>query len=230
MRKTLGDLTRRPEERKVAITSPQLDKQGHIKRNQSRSVNRSPEVQSAVLEWLLSFDGGMTTKSFEAQIIRLDADDDKAMQQLQMSRGKRILSNPPRIKPPKLETDIIQALAQNSAIAIEAASGRKRIEKFISNCPEIGTYILDMNELASEYIDYSNRGKAGQIIHDSKRAEVLIILGLDRPISLAYHIRDTLYQIVALRLKDGNKYTLSTWNYTHDWYMPEVKDLLIHYS
>jgi hypothetical protein len=229
MKKTLEDLKRNtiPEQ---PIMKPQTDKQMFAKHGMIKSVGRSEAVRFAVLDWLLSFQGGITSKALEAQVIRLDADDNKAIQQLELSRGKRILANPPREKPPKLETEIIDALEKNNSVAVEASRGRKLIESFIKDCTQIGTYTLDINELALEYVDYNHKGRAGEIIHEASRAEVLIILGLEKPISLAYHLRDTIFQIIAVREKDQSKYTLSTWNYTHGWYMPEVEKLLTHYS
>lgn len=230
MRKTLEDLTRKSDIKPIVQIQPQTDKQLHIKRNMVKSVNRSEEVKLAIIDWLLSFTGGITSKALEAQVLRLDENDNKSIQQLANSKGKRILANPPREKPPKLAIEIVEALEQYHAVAIEASSGKKQIELFLEDCPEIGTYILDINELVLEYVDYSHRGKAGEIIHESSRADVLIILGLEKPISLAYHIRDTIYQILSVRAKDSTKYTLSTWNYTHGWYMPDVEKALKIYS
>lgn len=230
MRKDFSDLTRKSDRVQPVIQTTEEDRQIFIKRNLVKSLDRSEQVRAAVLEWLLSFNGGITTKAYKAQMVRLDQDDTKALQQLELSSKRRTLANPPRVKPPKLTTDIITALEQHNSIAIEASSGRKLIEKFMDSCPEVGTYILDMNELVLEYVDYSHRGKAGDIIHQSNRADILIILGLEKPISLAYHIRDTLFQILSVRSKDADKYTISTWNYTHGWYMPDVKDSLEHYS
>jgi len=229
MKKTLADLTRRSQP-SITLIQPQTDKQLFIKRNLVKSVDRSEKVKEAIIDWLLSFTGGITSKAFEAQVVRLDTDDERAIQQLKNSRGKRVLANPPRIKPPKLEIELVDALAEHNAVAIEASSGRKQIEAFLKDCPELGTYVLDVNELAIEYVDYNHRGRAGSIIHEATRADVLFILGLEKPISLAYHIRDTLFQILSVRSKDSNKYTLSTWNYTHGWYMPEVEKLFQIYS
>ena len=229
MRKDFTDLTRR-QTPTIVQAIPETNKQVFIKKNLAKSCGRTDIVAKAILEWLLSFETGITSKAFTAQIIRLDANDEKAVQQLESSKGKRTLSNPSRIKPPKLEEEIVTVLEEHNAIAIEASTGRKLIEEFLRDCPEIGTYILDMNELVLEYVDYSHRGKAGGIIHEANRADILIILGLEKPISLAYHIRDILYSIASVRAKDKNKYTITTWNYTHEWYIPDFKNLFMHYS
>ena len=229
MKKDFSDL-KRIEPRQMDITDQKLDRQVFIKRNLANSIDRSVTVIQAVADWLLSFPTGITTVSFKAQVQRLDSDDTKAIQQLSLSKGKRTLSNPPREKPPKLKVEIVEALEVSNSVAIEAASGRKLIEEFLKDCPQIGTYVLDVNELVLEYVDYTHRGKAGDIIHEASRAELLIILGLEKPISLAYHIRDTLFQIVSVRAKDKGKYTISTWNYTHSWYIPDYEKQFTIYS
>lgn len=230
MKRTLSDLARE------TIIKPEAQRaddgkirQISIKKKLVASVDRSNLVLEGIMEWVLSFPSGMTKQDFTAQIIRLDGEDGKAIEQLTKSKGKRVLVNPPRIKPPKLTAEVIEALERNNAIAIEASSGRKVIEEFLESCPETGTYELDVNELVLEYVDYSHRGKAGEIISRANRAEILIILGLEKPISLAYHIRDTLFQIASVRAKDKGKYTITTWNYTHEWYMPDFKKQFTHY-
>ena len=229
MKKDFSDL-KRPEPKPIEITDQKSDRQVFIKRNMAKSIDRSTMVIQAIVDWLLSFPTGITTTAFKAQIQRLDSEDSKAIQQLSLSKGKRTLSNPPREKPPKLDKELIEALEELNLIAIEAASGRKLIEEFMKDCPQIGIYVLDVNELVLEYVDYTHRGKAGEIIHEANRAEILIVLGLEKPISLAYHIRDTLFQIASVRAKNKAKYTISTWNYTHGWYIPDYEKLFKIYS
>lgn len=228
MKRGLNDLTRSPAP--VVPIQTEANKQIFIKRNLAKSVNRDIAVVNAIADWLLSFEGGITSKAFKDQLVGLEKDDAKAIEQLKASAGKRRITKSLRQKPPKLTGEIVDELEKHNAIAIEAKAGRNKIEEFLDDCPEIGTYILDINELILEYVDYAHRGKAGDIIHNSTRADILVILGLEKPIALPYHIKDTLYQILSVRSKDEEKYTVSTWNYTHEWYISEVKQLLTHYS
>ncbi len=206
------------------------DKYIRTKRAWALSLDRAAPVKQALEDWLLSFNGGMTKKDFQAQLCKLHSDDAKAIKQLEESKGKRVIRQAPRDKPPKLEIKLITALAQYKMIAIEGKSGKNLIDNFLSTLSPAGVYILDVNELILEYVDYQHRGKAGEIIEAANRADVLIIEGLEKPISLAYHIKDTLYQLAAVRKKDKDKYTVSTWNYTHAWYISEYAEIFTHFS
>lgn len=209
---------------------PTEDRQLFIARNLANSLDRSAEVKQAVVEWLLSFQGAMSRKEFERQLPKLNYDDAKALLQLSNSKGKRTLQQLPREKPPKLEGTIISELVRYKLVAIEGAKGKKAIESFLADLPPGGVYILDVNELILEYVDYQHRGKAGDIIAAANRADILVIEGLEKPISLAYHIKDTLYQLAAVRKKAEDKYTVSTYNCTHTWYIPEYAELFQHFS
>ncbi|MCM1322830.1 MAG: hypothetical protein NC218_01455 [Acetobacter sp.] len=228
----MKDFTKLPPRPPAPLPTPEkTDKYIFSKKAWAKSITRSPAVQQAVEDWLLSFKGGMAKKDFESQLCKLHADDEKAIKQLSDSNGKRIIRQAPRDKPPKLQTDVITALATYKSVAIEANSGKKAIEAFLDSLQNTtGVYILDVNELILEYTDYQHRGKAGEIIEAANRADILVIEGLEKPIALAYHIKDTLYQLAAVRHKKDRKYTLSTWNYTHEWYIPEYKELFTHFS
>lgn len=228
----MKDFTSLPARTPQPLPAPKTeDRQLFIKRNLANGAERSEQVREAILQWLLSFNGGMTKKEFTTQLCKLDSDDTKAIKQLQSSLNKRTIKPVPREKPPKIAlNEILPTLATRYSIAIEAQAGKKLIEKFLSTLPEAGVYILDVNELILEYTDYQHRGKAGEIIEAANRATVLVIEGLEKPIALAYHIKDTLYQLAAVRKKDKEKFTLSTWNYTHAWYIPEYAEMFTHYS
>lgn len=236
--KNFIDIASRPSAPPVSTepakkSSPRLaaqdnDKQIFIKRQLACTLERTSAVQTAVLDWLKSFASGMSKEQFMLQCSKLDVDDNKALQQLRLSTGGRLI----RLLPsPKLTAPIIDVLASYRAVAIEAAAGRKTIETFIDDLPTAGgVYILDVNELILEYVDYQHRGKAGEIIEQANRASILAIMGLEKPIALAYHIKDTLFQLAAVRKKDPDKYTVTTWNYTHAWYIPEFAKEFTHFS
>lgn len=223
-----GDLPRRPT--RSIETSLDNDRQVFIKRNLANGLDRSEAVRQAALQWLLSFPSGMSKKDFQLQMVKLSDDDKLAMEQFVNSTGKRTLKQVPRQKPPKLDTDIYTALAKYQSVILEMAEGKKEIDKFLKTVPKGGLYVLDVNELILEYTDYQHRGRAGEIIEAANRANILVVMGLQKSISLAYHMRDTLYQIAAVRKKDPDKYTLSTWNYTHAWFIPDYGNLFTIFS
>lgn len=216
------------------LPSPKLEaeeKTYFVKRALAWGVDRSEPVRQAIFEWLLSFEGVILKKTFVNQLCRLEQDDEVALKQLSRSKGKRVIQLPPRQKPPKVELkNIAYELTQHNFVMIEGHSGAALINKFKSTLPDLGTYVLDMNELVLEYVDYQHRGRAGDIIEQASRADVLFIMGLEKPIALAYHIKDTLYQLVSVRAKQKDKYTVSTWNYTHEWYIPDYSKFFTHFS
>lgn len=213
------------------VETPQYDpRQLAIKRNLAKGLDRSDAIKEAVYQWLVSMNGGMNKKTFSLQMVKLSNDDEIALKQLADSKGSRTLKQAPRKIPPKLDTDIYTALADYHSVAIEMYAGKKIIDKFINETPKGGLYVLDVNELILEYVDYQHRGRAGEIIEAATRASILVVTGLQKSISMAYHIRDTLYQIASVRAKDPNKYTLSTWNYTHMWFIPDYGNLFTIFS
>ena len=173
----------------------------------------------------------MLKKTFTNQLCRLEQDDTVALKQLSDSKGKRVIRLPPRQRPPKIALrNIAFELTQHNFVIIEGQTGRDLINKFRSTLPDLGTYVLDMNELVLEYVDYQHRGRAGDIIESANRADVLFIMGLEKSIALPYHIKDTLYQLASVRAKQKDKYTISTWNFTHEWYIPDYSKFFTHFS
>lgn len=226
----MKDFTDLPSRPPAPLAKPSEDRQFFIKRNLANTAERSPEVIAAIFDWLTSFPSGITKKEFTNQLCKLDKDDEKAIKQLQDSKNKRTIKPIPRQKPPKLEISVLKALGLYHFVAIEGQSGRKFIDKFLDTIPEGGVYILDVNELILEYTDYQHRGRAGEIIEAANHSSILVVEGLEKPIALAYHIKDTLFQLVSVRKKDKDKYTLSTWNYTHAWYISEYGEFFTHFS
>ena len=226
----MKDFTKLPKRQPIQTPpQPVVGNQIFIARSLASSVNRSPQIVQAIVDWLMSFQGAMSKQVFNKQMCKLSNDDDKALRQLQDSHGKRVLAQVPREKPPKLTIPIMQALAEYTMVAIEGNLGKRAITKFLDTLSPVGVYILNVNELILEYTDYQHRGRAGDIIEQANRADVLVIEGLEKPIALAYHIKDTLFQLAEVRSR-ANKYTLSTYNYTHDWYIPEYKKMFKHFS
>ena len=228
----MKDFTQLTRKAPVSLVSQQAkeEKEFFVKRSLARSINRDPDVQEAVLSWLTSFQGAMSKEQFNKQLCKLSVKNSEALTQLEKSKGRRVIQNVPREKPPKMPAPIIDLLAKYNSVAIEAAAGRKAIDDFLKTLPPSGIYILDVNELILEYTDYQHRGKAGEIIDAAHKASILVIEGLEKPIALAYHIKDTLFQLASVRRKDKDKYTLSTWNYTHKWYISEYIEYFTLFS
>lgn len=206
------------------------DKQIYIKRNLANQLDYCETVRKAVLDWLLSFPGGITKKDFQLQLVKLDKDPEKAISQLQRSKGYRSIRQVEREKPPKLEVPVIDALAQDNLIAIEGAKGRKAILDFLQDLPPSGVYILDVPELLLEYTDLHHKGASAQMIEQSNKASILVITGLEKPVGLPFHIREVLTQLAQVRSRYPDKFTLSTYNYTHTWFIPEYATYFKHYS
>lgn len=206
------------------------DKQLYIKRNLVDQLDYKPDVKQAVLDWLLSFPGGITKKDFQLQLVKLDSDPEKAISQLQKSKGYRSIRQVEREKPPKLEVPVIDALAQDNLIAIEGARGKKAILDFLQEISSSGVYILDVPELLLEYTDFHHKGTSAQMIEKSNKASILVITGLEKPVGLPFHIREVLTQLAQVRSRYQDKFTLSTYNYTHTWFIPEYATYFKHYS
>lgn len=206
------------------------DKQLYIKRNLVDQLDYKPDVKQAVLDWLLSFPGGITKKDFQLQLVKLDKDPEKAISQLQKSKGYRTIRQVEREKPPKLEVPVIDALAQDNLIAIEGARGKKAILDFLQEISSSGVYILDVPELLLEYTDFHHKGTSAQMIEKSNKASILVITGLEKPVGLPFHIREVLTQLAQVRSRYQDKFTLSTYNYTHTWFIPEYATYFKHYS
>lgn len=206
------------------------DKQLYIKRNLVDQLDYKPDVKQAVLDWLLSFPGGITKKDFQLQLVKLDKDPEKAISQLEKSKGYRTIRQVEREKPPKLEVPVIDALAQDNLIAIEGARGKKAILDFLQEISSSGVYILDVPELLLEYTDFHHKGTSAQMIEKSNKASILVITGLEKPVGLPFHIREVLTQLAQVRSRYQDKFTLSTYNYTHTWFIPEYATYFKHYS
>lgn len=228
----MKDFTQLTRKTPAPVVSQQdkQDKEFFVKRSLARSIDKAPEIQEAVLQWLMSFQGAISKEQFTKQICKLSNKDSEALSQLDKSKGRRVLQNVPREKPPKLPAPLLDVLAKYHSVAVEAAAGRKAIEQSLATLPPSGIYILDVNELILEYTDYKHRGRAGEIIDAAHKASILVLEGLEKPIALAYHIKDTLFQLASVRRKDPDKYTLSTWNYTHKWYIPEYIEYFTLFS
>lgn len=205
----------RPIERKE-IPKPAVDNSTFIKRNLMKSVDRSKEVRDAVEKWLFSFDGAMTKKVFEYQMKRLDFDDEVALAQLERAHGRRVIPLPPPPKLPKMEKSLIEHMVEDMYVAIRGRGYKKVIRDAVKELKQFGTvYVLSVEELIVEFKSYNEKGASPHMIEQAIDADFLIIVDLEMPIHLEWHIREAIDRIGRLREKN-KKPIISTWNRFND--------------
>lgn len=201
----------KPIERKE-VQKPAVDNADFVKRNLMKSVDRSKEVRDAVERWLYSFDGAITKKVFDHQMKRLDFDDEKALAQLERAVGRRVIPLPPPPKPPKMEKSLLEHMVDDTYVAITGKNHKRVIREAVKELKQFGTvYVLSVEELIVEFKSYDEKGASPHMIEQAIDADFLIIVDLEMPIHLEWHIREAIDRIGRLREKD-KKPIISTWN------------------
>lgn len=201
----------KPIERKE-VEKPAVNNAEFIKRNLMKSVDRVKEVRDAVERWLYSFDGAITKKVFAHQMKRLDFDDEKALAQLERAIGRRTIPLPPPPKPPKMVKTLLEHMVDDIYVAITGKNHKRVIREAVKELKQFGTlYVLSVEELIVEFKSYGEKGASPHMIEQAIDSDFLIIVDLEMPIHLEWHIREAIDRIGRLREKD-KKPIISTWN------------------
>ena len=199
-----------PIERKEVVR-PVADGSQFIKDNMMKSVNRNEQVRQAVREWLFSFEGGMTRKAFDQQMKRLDFDDDIAISQLAKADGRRVIPLPPPPEMPKLEKPLIEQMVEDSYVAVYGRKFKEAIHDAVKDLKTCGSvYVLQVEHLLLEFVDYEHRGKSADMIQSALDADFLIIVDLEMPIHLTWHVHEAISRIGRMRA-EAKKPIISTW-------------------
>lgn len=202
------------EQKKVEIKEverPKTDNSEFIKNNLMKSVDRSKEVRDAVREWVFSFDGAITKTVFEHQMKRLNFEDEVALAQLERAIGRRTIPLPPAPRMPKLEGSIVTPMVEYLYVAITGKRVRPVIKEAYKELQKYGdVYVLSVEELIVEFKNYQEKGKSPQMIEKAIETDFLIIVDLEMPIHLEWHIREAIDRIGRLREK-SKKPIISTW-------------------
>ena len=213
----------KPEQK--IVEKPIVDNAEFIKRNLMKSVQRTGAVYNAIADWLFSFEGGITKKLFDAQMKRLDWDDEKALEQLSRAKGKRTIPLAPAPKMPKLEGTLIEKMLEEKYVAVYGRKFKPAIKELVSQLKECGTvYVLQVEELILQFKDYEHKGSSPQMIDSAIGADFLVIVDLEMPIHIEWHIHEALNRIGRKRF-EAKKPIVSTWCRFND-----VNDFFSHFK
>lgn len=198
-----------------STAKPQKGNAAFIKRNLMMTVTREtlvPEIE----KWLYSFEGAVTRAVFDSQMRRLNFDDEIAKDQLEKAIGKRTIPLPPPPKNPPLERPLAELILETPFIALRGRYFKDKIREAVKVLKTCGVlYVLPVEELIQEFKSYEDKGKAPQMIDAAIDADFLIVVDLEMPIHLEWHIREAIERIGRLRTKKKAP-IISTWNRFND--------------
>ena len=204
-----------PVERKEP-ERPVVDNAAFIKRNLMKSVDRNPEVYKAVEDWLFSFVGGISKVSFQAQLKRLDWNDEVALSQLEKAKGRRVIPLPPPPKMPALPKPLVEQMLEDTYVAVYGRKFKPAIKEVVAQLKECGNvFVLQMEDLILQFKDYYNKGKSPQMIEQAIECDFLVIVDLEMTIHLEWHIVEAIERIGRMR-EAKQKPIISTWNRYND--------------
>lgn len=198
---------------RVEVQAPVIDNSVYIKRNLLKGVNRSEAVIQAIEGWLMSFTGAISKEVFQHQMKRLDWDDSKALSQLKLAtdRKSRVIPLTPPEKKPKLAQSLIAQMAEDTYVAIYGRKFKKAVKEVVSQLRDCGdVYVLEIEQLILNFKSYEDKGQAPQMIDRAVNCDFLVIVDLEMPIHLEWHIREAIERIGRLR-EASKKPIISTW-------------------
>lgn len=197
-------------------TRPEYDSSQFVKLNLMKSVDRSTAIRDAVQSWLFSFDGGITKAAFEHQMKRLDYDDEIAFSQLERAKGRRTIPLPPPPKKPRLEGTLVEQMLEDTYVAVFGRKFKPEIKASRQALQECGeTYVLSVEDLILQFKSYDDKGSSPHMIEKAIEADFLIVVDLEMPIHIEWHIHEALNRILRKR-KELKKPIISTWNRFND--------------
>ena len=182
-----------------------------IKVRMVQGLTRSERIRKLVEDWITSFRGGITKVAYDSQIKRLDYDDDIAETQLQRAMGKRVIPLPPPPEKPRLTKPLLEQMVEDKYVAVYGRKFKPAIKEVVKQLKECGTvYVLEVESLIIEFKSFDDKGKSPHMIEDAIDADFLVIVDLEMPIHLEWHIREAIERI-GRRREEANKPIISTW-------------------
>ena len=187
------------------------DSSEFIKRNLMKSVTRSDKVRDAVEKWLFSWEGAISKDVFSHQMKRLDWDDDKAIQQLLDGMGRRIIPLPKPEKHEPLNCSLVEKMLSDTYVAVHGRGFKKAIKQAVSELKTCGqVYVLQVEEFILQFKGFEDKGRAPEMIDKAIEADFLVIVDLEMPIHLEWHISEAISRI-GRRREAHKKPIISTW-------------------
>jgi hypothetical protein len=182
-----------------------------IKVRMVQGLNRSEEIRKLVEDWIVSFRGGITKAAYDQQMKRLDYDDAIAATQLAIAKGRRTIPLPPPPKKPALPNDLLQQMLIDKYVAVYGRKFKPAIRDVIKQLKECGTVcVFEVEKFIMEFKSFDDKGKGPYMMDSAVDADFLVIVDLEMPIHLEWHIREAIERI-GRRREELGKPIISTW-------------------
>lgn len=196
----------------IVINEPEpFDSSQYVKMNLMKAVDRDPETRRLIQDWLFSFEGAITKAMFQQQLKRLSNDADTAASQLLRAHGKRTIPLPPPERKPALQKPLVEQMLEDKFVAVCGRGFKKAIKDAVKMLREAGeVYVLQVEELILQFKSYDDKGSAPGMIDKAIDADFLVIVDLEMPIHIEWHIHEAIARIGRRREAQG-KPIISTW-------------------
>lgn len=218
------------EDNPVEIKQPEkptFDNTSFIKKNLLKTVTRSQEVIDALERWLFSFDGAISKQLFNNQLKRLAYDDAMALEQINKAMGYRTIPRQPPPKQPPLQKSLLEQMLDDIFVGVTGRKFKTEIKKVIPQLRECGTlYILPIEDFIIQFKSYKDKGSAPQMIDSAIEADFLLVVGMELPIHLEWHVQEALARIARQRW-EAKKPIITTWQ-RHNRYGAFIENFHIY--